>query len=181
MDNTETCLVRLTHPFICQHCRNLAYWTVYHKPLCYLHLRSLGDQGKDIAAAIDDALIAPVITKASHDEVTIVIYPTTCMAPMCALLNRLSFILPEVDSEAEICIELWEERASIIGSVLQCEGRGYYHLDTTTVRCHAPLVKLARAPIGRMAGFMKMLNDHSMRIRECVEQEFQEQVVKGDE
>jgi hypothetical protein len=178
MDNTGTPPARLLHPSICQHCRNLAYWAVHHKPLCYLHLRELEAQGKGIAAILDEALISPVITSASHNDVTIAVYPTTCIAPICAMLNQLFLILPGVDSGAEICIELWQDRLSIVGSVLQCEGRGYYHIDSRTlgpVLCHAPLIKLARAPIGRMAGFMKLLNDHSLRIRECVKQEFVEE------
>ena len=178
MDNSEkqSPLAQLPHPSICQHCRNLAYWTVEHKPLCYLHLRVLADTGEDIAAILNDALISPELVSASTNEVRIRVYTTTCMAPVCALLNNFMSILPSVDCEAEIIIEMYHARPSLAGSmILMKEGMGWYYIDSTSVRCNAPLIKLARAPIGAMSGFTKFLNDHSTMVRKCVGIEFREE------
>lgn len=181
MNNAEnqSPLARLTHPLICQHCRSLAYWTVHHKPLCHLHLRELADTGKDIAAILNDALISPELVSASTNEVRLRVYTTTCIAPVCALLNNL----PDLGCETEIIIEMYHARPTLTGSmILTKEGMGWYSLDSRTLgpfHCNAPLIKLARSPVGAMSGFMKFLNDHSLRIRECVKAEFAEEAPSG--
>jgi hypothetical protein len=128
------------------------------------------------ADLVSHALISPELVSVSSTSVKLRIYDTTCIAPICSMLNRLPLLFPEMDAQAEILIERWQNRPMPLGADQRvCTGMGYYSLDSATVHYHAPMIKLARAPIGRMAGFMNELNTYSKRIRECVAQEFKEE------
>jgi hypothetical protein len=163
----------------CRRCSSHAYWAVDGQPLCHVCLCGVASVSKAQADLVSDALISPELVSVSSNEVKLRIYDTTCIAPICSMLDQLPLLFPEMDAEAEIILERWQNRPMPLGAdQIVCTGMGYYHIDSRTlgpVLCHAPLIKLARAPIGRMAGFMKLLNDHSLRIRECVMQEFREE------
>lgn len=168
MDRLQPFLVSVP----CRRCPSHAYWAVDGQPLCYACLCSVANVNKAQADLVHDALISPELVSVSSNEVKLRIYDTTCIAPICSMLNRLQFLFPAIDAETEILIERWQNRPMPLGAdQIVCTGMGYYSLDSTTVRCHAPLIKLARAPIGRMAGFMKLLNDHSMMVRKRAEEE----------
>lgn len=170
-------LDRLDLPLGCsEQCGNSAYWAVDSHPYCYTHLLMINTLSDAYQHALHDALISPELVAASTNEVKISIYPTTCLAPVCAILNNFTSILPGVDCEAEVIIEKWEDKLTPLKTFQWVRtGTGYYYIDSTTVRCNAPLIKLARAPQGTMCGFMAELNEHSLKVRRFVGREFQEE------
>lgn len=169
----------LKQPQICQKCRAVAYWGVDDAPLCYLHLLELSRQDANYERDLFNALISPELIEVSTDEVHIKIYTTTCLEPLCVLLNNFSSTLPHVDRDAEIIIELWYARPSVLGGMaLTHEGTGYYAIENTTAPgLNAPLLRPTRVPTGHMSSFMRELNEYSERMRKYMEGEHN---IKGE-
>jgi hypothetical protein len=164
---------QMAQPLICRKCREVARWAVDDAPLCYLHLLELSRQDADYERDLFNALISPELVSVSTNEVHIKIYTSTSLAPICALLNKFLYTLPQVDSGTEIIIELWHARPSALGGMtLTHEGTGYYTIDSTTAPgLNAPLIRLTRAPTVRMHGFMHDLNEYSKMMRKHMKKE----------
>jgi hypothetical protein len=164
-------------PLRCQRCRgNNAHWAVDGSRMCHLCLLETSALDEHYEIDLFHAVICPELLEVSTHLVRVRIFQTTCLAPICAMLNTLFDRYPSIDLDAEIHIELWYARG--IGGrerSLTFEGEGWFCIESTTDKCHAPIVRLARAPRGRMAGFMNELNTYSMRIRDCVSAEFAEE------
>lgn len=149
-------------PLRCGRCNgNNAHWVVDNQRLCHLCLLELSGLDTDYERDLFDAVISPELVAVRMNEVHIRAFGSTAIAPLCRLLNTLP---KSVGPDTEIHIELWQARGIGCTAHLVLIGVGWYTIEGRTERCHAPLIRLARPPRGKMAGFMKMLNDHSQVI-----------------
>lgn len=153
----------------CTDCKNTAFWSWLLQPMCYSHLRGMADMNSDNETAVYLALVSPVVIGKSATEVILLIYPTTCVAPVCSVLNQLP------QDKRTIGIQAIEEKHWHDGTRLECVGRGYYRLSSTSTGCHAPMIEPVGLEIGRMVGFANDLNEYSRKIRANVGQEFGEE------
>lgn len=150
-------------PLRCQRCQgNNAHWVVDGTHMCHLCLLDLSGLDVDYERDLFDARSCPELVAVLMNDVHIRAFGSTAVAPLCKLLNTLP---KSVGPDTEIHIEFWQARGIGCTARLMLEGEGWYTIESRTERCHAPLIRLARAPRGKMSGFMKMLNDHSLIIR----------------
>jgi hypothetical protein len=146
----------------CRYCPAEAFWSVDAIPYCHMHLLKLSrSQEYDLY----HALSSPEIVKVAPPHIHIRIYQNTRLEAICALLNDLPFS-SFVDMEA--IIERWLAEIGPGSQTLVRTGTGYYHVESTSIHCNAPIIKLARAPEGDMAGFMNRLNTFSIMIRSAI-------------
>jgi hypothetical protein len=167
-------LERLLVVETCVSCKNAAFWAWCQQPMCYSHLRGMAEMNSDNEAAVYQALVFPVVTFPKSDEVLLLIYPTTCVSAVCSVLNQVSSYQLSHRYNGTILINAIEERHWHDGTRLECVGRCSYRLSSTTIGCHAPMIKPVGLETGRMVGFAHGLNEYSRKIRTYVEQEFRE-------
>ena len=94
-------------PLCCQRCSgNNAHWEVNGTRMCHLCLLEVSVLDEHYERDLFDALISPELLEVSINAVRIRVFQTTCIAPICKLLNTLFNRYPALDPDAEIDIEL---------------------------------------------------------------------------